>query len=165
MSTKTYDISNYDFFIAQVLRLAQHMYYDFYCINTEIGTTQVLAQGLKIPITSGGAPIHMTFELFETNIDFNVRFMVENNIVGCNWVTAPAGKYAIRSPESCVSRCQIEFDISCKDIVSHSTEGEWERVAPFRLLSFDIECAGRKGYRCFFVANVDIFKVGVWCLM
>lgn len=24
-------------------------------------------------------------------------------------------------------------------------EGEWSKVAPFRILSFDIECAGRKG--------------------
>ena len=23
--------------------------------------------------------------------------------------------------------------------------GEWQRIAPFRILSFDIECAGRKG--------------------
>ena len=24
-------------------------------------------------------------------------------------------------------------------------EGEWSDIAPFRILSFDIECAGRKG--------------------
>ena len=23
--------------------------------------------------------------------------------------------------------------------------GEWQKIAPFRILSFDIECAGRKG--------------------
>lgn len=30
-------------------------------------------------------------------------------------------------------------------MISHGTEGDWGKVAPFRILSFDIECAGRKG--------------------
>ena len=34
---------------------------------------------------------------------------------------------------------------SWEDFVSHAPEGEWAEVAPFRILSFDIECAGRKG--------------------
>lgn len=29
--------------------------------------------------------------------------------------------------------------------VSHPPEGEWSKIAPLRILSFDIECAGRKG--------------------
>jgi DNA polymerase delta subunit 1 len=29
--------------------------------------------------------------------------------------------------------------------VSHAPEGEWSKIAPLRILSFDIECAGRKG--------------------
>ena len=29
--------------------------------------------------------------------------------------------------------------------ISHPPEGEWSRIAPLRILSFDIECAGRKG--------------------
>jgi len=28
---------------------------------------------------------------------------------------------------------------------SHSPEGSWQKMAPLRILSFDIECAGRKG--------------------
>ena len=43
------------------------------------------------------------------------------------------------------TRCQIEVDVSWEDFVSHAPEGEWAEVAPFRILSFDIECAGRKG--------------------
>lgn len=37
--------------------------------------------------------------------------------------------------------------------ISHPPEGEWAKVAPFRILSFDIECAGRKGI--FPEASVD----------
>ena len=30
--------------------------------------------------------------------------------------------------------------------MSHVPEGEFSKMAPFRILSFDIECAGRKGH-------------------
>lgn len=30
-------------------------------------------------------------------------------------------------------------------MISHAPEGEWSKIAPLRILSFDIECAGRKG--------------------
>ena len=44
-----------------------------------------------------------------------------------------------------MSRCQIEVDVSWEDFISHEPEGEWSTIAPIRILSFDIECAGRKG--------------------
>ncbi|KAL5007030.1 hypothetical protein ScPMuIL_015836 [Solemya velum] len=93
------------------------------------------------------------FLTYESNIDFEIRFMVDCEVVGCSWIETPAGKYKLRdniskqgndhfSPQS---RCQIELDISWEDFVAHQPEGEWSKVAPFRILSFDIECAGRKG--------------------
>lgn len=30
-------------------------------------------------------------------------------------------------------------------LISHPPEGDWQKIAPLRILSFDIECAGRKG--------------------
>jgi len=83
--------------------------------------------------------------VFESNIDFDVRFMVDKQIVGCNWIELPANKYKVRTGKDCQSRCQYEIDINCQDLISHSVEDEWAKVAPFRVLSFDIECAGRKG--------------------
>lgn len=44
-----------------------------------------------------------------------------------------------------VSLCQYEVDIGWTDFISHPAEGDWQRIAPLRVLSFDIECAGRKG--------------------
>lgn len=32
-----------------------------------------------------------------------------------------------------------------EDLISHSPDEEWSHIAPLRILSFDIECAGRKG--------------------
>jgi DNA polymerase delta subunit 1 len=31
------------------------------------------------------------------------------------------------------------------EFISHAPEGDWSSIAPLRILSFDIECAGRKG--------------------
>ena len=109
------------------------------------------------------------YQAFESNIDFEIRFMVDADVVGCNWIECPPGLYSLRRPtpspqsngyhmSTCPStgfstigstspktKCQIELDIEWEDVVSHAAEGEWEKVAPVRILSFDIECAGRKG--------------------
>jgi DNA polymerase delta subunit 1 len=37
------------------------------------------------------------------------------------------------------------MDIVYNNIVSHEPKGKWSKLAPFRILSFDIECMGRKG--------------------
>ena len=43
------------------------------------------------------------------------------------------------------SNCQIEAQAHYQDLIAHSNDGEWAKMAPLRILSFDIECAGRKG--------------------
>lgn len=84
--------------------------------------------------------------VFESNIDFDLRFMVDKQVVGCNWIELPANKYKLRTNSKDIqSRCQYEVDIDWTDLVSYAPEDEWSKVAPFRVLSFDIECAGRKG--------------------
>ena len=85
------------------------------------------------------------YPTFESNIDFEIRFMADFNITGCNWIEIPSGVYKLRDKNEYMSRCQLEIDVQCKDIVSHPAEGEWIKIAPLRILSFDIECAGRKG--------------------
>jgi DNA polymerase delta subunit 1 len=85
---------------------------------------------------------------FESNVDFDIRFMTETKVVGCSWIELPAGKWRKRDKNSTLapeSRCQLEVDIAYDQFIAHEPEGEWLKVAPFRILSFDIECAGRKG--------------------
>ena len=41
---------------------------------------------------------------------------------------------------------QIEAHIHHSHLVAHPPDGEWSRLAPLRVLSVDIECAGRKGH-------------------
>ena len=43
------------------------------------------------------------------------------------------------------SNCQIEAYAHYRDLIAHPPDGEWAKIAPLRILSFDIECAGRKG--------------------
>lgn len=82
---------------------------------------------------------------YESNIDFEIRFMVDLNVNGCCWIELPAKNFTIRNQKDKTSRCQLEIDIHFKDFISHPPEGDWSDIAPFRILSFDIECAGRKG--------------------
>ncbi|KAM3386423.1 hypothetical protein ACQJBY_009798 [Aegilops geniculata] len=70
--------------------------------------------------------------------------MVECNIVGGNWIELPAGMYS--KATRIMSYCQLELDCIYSDLVSHGPEVEYCKMALFRILSFDIEFAGRKGY-------------------
>jgi len=62
-----------------------------------------------------------------------------------SWVEAPAKSYSLISENMKQSNCQIEAEISYRDLIAHKPEGDWAKMAPLRILSFDIECAGRKG--------------------
>src|SRR5690606_11128461 len=57
----------------------------------------------------------------------------------------PAGSYELVSQRERQSTCQIEAVVHYKDLIAHKSEGEFSKMAPLRILSFDIECAGRKG--------------------
>ncbi|XP_020227444.1 DNA polymerase delta catalytic subunit isoform X2 [Cajanus cajan] len=85
-----------------------------------------------------------SFLTYESNVLFALRFMIDCNIVGGNWIEVPAGKY--NKTARSLSYCQLEFDCLYSELISHPPEGEYSKMAPFRILSFDIECAGRKGH-------------------
>ena len=77
------------------------------------------------------------------NLQYLLRFMVDCSIAGMSWVEAPATLYKLVNDKQ--SKCQIEAEISYRDLIAHKPVGEWSKMAPLRTLSFDIECAGRKG--------------------
>lgn len=82
---------------------------------------------------------------YESNLEFPLRFMIDTQVVGCNWIELLVGKYRLRQGDGVRSRCQYEVDVAWNAFVSHAAEGEWSKVAPLRVMSFDIECSGRKG--------------------
>ncbi|KKK19161.1 DNA polymerase delta catalytic subunit Cdc2 [Aspergillus rambellii] len=79
------------------------------------------------------------------NIQYLLRFMIDTNLSGMSWVEAKAGKYHLCDPQEKVSNCQIEARVDYLDLIAHAPHGDWAKMAPLRILSFDIECAGRKG--------------------
>ena len=66
-------------------------------------------------------------------------------VTGMSWVEAPHSKYHMIPYRDRHSNCQIEAYIHYRDLIAHPNDGEWAKMAPLRILSFDIECAGRKG--------------------
>ncbi|KAL1969763.1 hypothetical protein VTN77DRAFT_8316 [Rasamsonia byssochlamydoides] len=88
-----------------------------------------------------------TYEGIDTfdNIQYVLRFMIDTGISGMSWVEAEAGKYRLLPVKERQSNCQIEASIDYRDLIAHPHDGEWAKMAPLRILSFDIECAGRKG--------------------
>ncbi|PQE07369.1 hypothetical protein CJF32_00005262 [Rutstroemia sp. NJR-2017a WRK4] len=79
------------------------------------------------------------------SIQYVLRFMIDVKISGMSWVEVEAKKYAMIPEHEKQSNCQIEAWVSYRDLIAHKPEGEWAKMAPLRILSFDIECAGRKG--------------------
>ncbi|KAF9477762.1 hypothetical protein BDN70DRAFT_880775 [Pholiota conissans] len=90
---------------------------------------------------------------YESNIVFILRFMIDTKVVGMNWIEVPAGKYKILPQSQKRSTCQLEISLRYDAFISHAPERDWSKIAPLRILSFDIECAGRKGI--FPEASVD----------
>jgi DNA polymerase delta subunit 1 len=71
---------------------------------------------------------------YESNIAFALRFMIDTDIVGGNWVEVPKGKYLLCDNKS--SNAQIEIDVCYEELVSHKPLGDWGKLAPLRILSF-----------------------------
>ena len=93
-----------------------------------------------------GAP-PMEYMTYESNVPFTLRYMVDNGIVGGNWLELPRGGYAVRAEHQRQSHCQVEVDCVYDTLVSHDPNVPgWAGLAPLRVLSFDIECMGRKGF-------------------
>ncbi|KAL8715397.1 MAG: hypothetical protein Q9220_000730 [cf. Caloplaca sp. 1 TL-2023] len=83
----------------------------------------------------------MTFD----SIQYVLRFMIDTGVTGMSWVSVPQSKYHMIPYRDRHSNCQIEAYVHYRDLVAHSNDGEWAKMAPLRIMSFDIECAGRKG--------------------
>uniref|UniRef100_T1K7Q7 DNA polymerase delta catalytic subunit n=1 Tax=Tetranychus urticae TaxID=32264 RepID=T1K7Q7_TETUR len=99
-----------------------------------------------IKITVALPKLVNSIQCFERNIVFFIRFMVDTKIVGFDWIELPAGECTVRSyKDAKYFRCQYEFDTPWIKFASYAPEGEWAKVVPFRILSFSIKCASRKG--------------------
>ena len=85
-------------------------------------------------------------QTFESNVPFVLRFMIDNHITGSDWIEFPKATYSIKDKVKSVSRCSLEIDIYFNNLIVHPCNGIWSSICPLRILSFDIECQGRKGH-------------------
>ncbi|KAJ1440146.1 DNA polymerase family B-domain-containing protein [Ochromonadaceae sp. CCMP2298] len=104
------------------------------------GVKRLLEEGVQI---SGAGMLRG--QTYESNVPYVLRFMIDNEISGADWVELPAGTYSVRG-SGAVSRCSVEVDVFYNNIKPHECVGVWSSIAPLRILSFDIECQGRKGH-------------------
>jgi DNA polymerase delta subunit 1 len=106
------------------------------------GAKRLIDDGIQVP----GVGV-LRGQAYESNVPYVLRFMIDNDISGADWVEVPAGTYSIRGDSSQKSsRCTIELDVTFNNLVHHPTDGVYSGIAPIRILSFDIECQGRKGH-------------------
>jgi DNA polymerase delta subunit 1 len=102
----------------------------------------ILEEGIQF--VEGGPTEKVT--TFESNVPFVLRYMIDRGIVGGGWLEAPAGSYGVVPESKKTSNCQIEFDIVYDRLVAQAPDNpRWAKIAPLRILSFDIECAAPKG--------------------
>jgi len=111
------------------------------CASNVFMKGDVSSMGVYFP----GQPDDRGHSLFESNIEYEIRFMTDNKVYGCSWVELPPGTYKLREKQDFQSLCQIECDINYTDFIAHPPDGDWAGIAPLRTLSFDIECTNRKG--------------------
>ena len=78
---------------------------------------------------------------YESDIPYAQRFMIDNKICGMSWVRIQADNWTPRQPNKKMTHCQIEFDVNeYSHVQGIPCEGQYAKFAPFRTLSFDIEC-------------------------
>jgi DNA polymerase delta subunit 1 len=83
------------------------------------------------------------FLTYESNILFSLRCMTDKNITPTTWIQIKGGSYELTTRELYkTSLCDIEVDVSCNGIKSYEATGKYQKIAPFKILSYDIECKG-----------------------
>ncbi|KAG9233014.1 DNA polymerase family B-domain-containing protein [Amylocarpus encephaloides] len=95
----------------------------------------------KVTLNNDGKGHIETYDM----IPYVLRFMVDCDIAGMSWIEVPPKAYKLLPQHERQSNCQIEAEVTYRDLITHKPLGEWAKMAPLRILSFDIECAGRKG--------------------
>lgn len=95
--------------------------------------------------------IYLPRQTYESNIPYLLRFMIDKGIVGMGWFQIDPG---FKVSSKFTTRCQTELEVSSDLITSIPCEGEWAKIAPLRVLSFDIECAAERGF-----PNAEIHQV------
>lgn len=81
-----------------------------------------------------------SFKVYESNIDPFIRFIHMNNLEPCGWIKLKRGTY--RSVDGVLeSTCEIDVTTKWQNVLKY----ECDQTAPFKIMSFDIECDSSHG--------------------
>ena len=89
--------------------------------------------------------INLPSKTFESNIPYALRFMIDKGLTGMGWMRIPAKSYHMKSNLR-DQYCQVEIECEELAIQPLKSEGQWAKIAPLRIMSFDIECAAEHGF-------------------
>jgi DNA polymerase delta subunit 1 len=86
-----------------------------------------------------------TSTTYNSNLDPILQFMVDKQLSGCQWCRAQMiASSSSSSGNGCRSRCRYEVSCHVDELHLLSSE-ERSDLGPLRILSFDLEAAGRRG--------------------
>lgn len=100
------------------------------------------------------------FELFEADVLFTLRFLIDTRMAGCAWFEAAWDKLQLVPHEKRHSRLQLEYDMNMQDLVSLPDKDTVPRE--IRILAVDYEMGGRRGH--FPQAELDPILCGSFML-
>ena len=89
--------------------------------------------------------MYHTYTYYILILYIHLLYLYIHIYTGADWITIPTNTYSKRLTKEKTSRCNIEIDVYYNYIQSHTCIGIYNAIAPIRILSFDIECQGRKG--------------------
>ncbi len=60
-----------------------------------------------------GGQSHTTCATFESNVPFVLRFLIDCDISGSNWIELPRGAYTLRPAAECLTYTQVGLARAC----------------------------------------------------
>ena len=112
-----------------------------------IAPLRVWLENKKIGLLPHGAPIFVDHPsgtpTFNSNLDPILQFMVDKNLSGCQWCSVPCVPPSSGTTAP-ITRCRYEVVCPMDSLQLFSCE-ERSELGPLRVLSFDLEAAGRRG--------------------
>jgi len=140
------------------------------CFNTQIAATRakyLLNKPIKITKLSQ-SPIR--FMLYESNLDTVVRFTHLRDIRTAGWIKVKKNDFSLENDN--ISSAQIQATVHWKQVFPYMVKNDngelrdCEDIAPFRILSWDIETYSSRGFPEFPNANIkDDYICQIGCCL
>lgn len=75
-------------------------------------------------------------QTYESNVLYELRFLIDKGISGASWVRIPGGKYASKLGDDCVGLLATCYHC---DVGPQGSVRDMQPIAPLRIISYDIE--------------------------